>query len=111
MPFELDDLPFAGRSPRKAQGGLIDFRSRATEPHAFGARNHLADETRRLGLDRGLARKQNALFDLRDNRIAQGLRTVAEDHRTHAEVVIDQAIAIDIMQIGAIPAFEYERCR
>ena len=63
------------------------------------------------GLDRRLARKQNSLFDLRHNRIAQGLWTVAEDHRTHAEVVIDQAIAIDIMQIRAIPAFEYERRR
>ena len=36
---------------------------------------------------------------------------VAEDHRPHAEVVVDQPVAVDVEEVGALGALEHQRRR
>ena len=51
------------------------------------------------------------LLDLPVAARADHRRAVAEDHRAHAEIIVDQPVAIDVMKIGAFAALEDERRR
>ena len=108
MPFELDDRFPVGRGPRQADRRLHHLGPGRAEPHPLGAGNVLADEGRRLELDLRLAGKEDSLVELAPYRVEDHCRVVPEDHRPHAEVVVDELGAISVEQIGTLAALDDE---
>src|SRR5690606_38989063 len=76
------------------------------EAYALGARDHRADQPCRLELQLALAAIEQAAIELRLGRRDDVRRGMPEDHRTQRHVVVDQAIAVDVMEIDAVGALE-----
>ena len=111
MAVEFHHHPPAGGGAGEAQGGLDRLRAGGIEADPLGAGDHLADQPGRLELDIALATVKNSAGKLVFGGLADVGGGVAEDHRAHAEVVVDQPVGIDIEQIGAIGMVEHQRGR
>ncbi len=108
MALELQDDAPARRGAGEADRRLHHLGTRGAEADALGAGHDLADEPRRLRLDFALPGEENAPIDLPVDRGADRRRAVPEDHRAHAEVIVDQPVAVGVEEIGAFPALEDE---
>ena len=98
-----------GERARQAERALHRLRAGRVEADALGAGNHLANQAGSLGLDGTLAPEQDAAAKLLFHGAPHVGRRVAEDHRAHAEVVVDQSIAIDVDQIRTVGVIEHQR--
>src|ERR1700676_5494550 len=98
MALELDDRAASGDGTREPQRRLYRLGAGRTEAHALRRGEELADQLLRLELDLALAAEQDPAFDLFADRVGHRLRSVAEDHRPHPEVVVDQSVAIDVVE-------------
>ena len=101
-----------GRS-RRARGASRPARPPSPRSRSACARRRA--RTRRRGAPpRPRARpgrRTGCPIDLIPDRLTQRLRAVAEDHRAHAEIVVDQPVAIDVEEVGPLGALEHERRR
>ena len=109
--LELHDRGPPGRRARQPDRGLHHLGPRAVEAHLLGAGHQRVDEAGGLVLDLGLGGEEQPVLELPAHRVDHRRRIVAEDHRPHAEVVVDQPVAIDVEQVGALPALDDERRR
>ena len=110
MAFEFQDD--AACRWRRAPGGrrpapLPNRRSRNGCAGREGMRSH-----RMRGgfeFDLRLAGIENALVDLILDRLLHALGRMAQYHRAHAAIIVDQPVAIGIDQIRALAALEHQR--
>ena len=108
MALELDhDVP-AGRRAGEPQRDLHDLRSGRAEAHPLGAGHEFAEQPGRLELDLCLAGEQDAVAQLALDRCDYRRRVVAQDDRAHGEVVVDQAVAVDVDQVGPFAPGEHQ---
>ena len=98
MAFEFQDDPLARGGARQAESGLGHFRAGGAEADALGRGNAFADDAGGLEFDLGLAGVKNALVDLFLDRLLHALGRMAQDHRAHAAVIIDQPVAVAVQQ-------------
>src|SRR5690606_32363257 len=70
-----------------------------------------AEEPCGFDLDRGLAGKMDGAVDHLLDRVAHRLRAVAEDHGAHAGIVVDEAVAVGVKEVGALAAGKDEGMR
>ena len=96
-------MRLAGGGARQAEGGLRHFRTGGAEADALGGGNAFAEDAGGFEFDLRLAGVKNALVDLVLDRLLHGLGRVAQHHRAHAAVIVDQPVAIGIDQIGPSP--------
>jgi hypothetical protein len=57
----------------------------------------------------GLSGKEYAVIELCARGLDHRRGIVPEDHRPHAEVIIDQPVAIDVVQVGPFSAADDQR--
>ena len=106
---ELEDPVAAGRGPGEAEGGHRGLGARRDEPDLLDRRDGVGD----LGgeLDLGLGRGAEAGTELRGrgDRL-DGLRVgVAEEQRAPRHHPVDVAVAVDVLEVGALAAAGEER--
>jgi hypothetical protein len=70
-----------------------------------------ADQPRRLELDLGLRGEEDSLIELRLDGVDDDHRVVAEDHRSHAEIVADELVAVGVEEVRALAARDDQRGR
>ena len=109
MAFEFQDDALAGGGARQAEGGLGHFRSGRSETDALGRGDAFAENPGGFELDLRLAGIKNALVDLVLDRLLHTGGRVAQHHGAHAAIIIDQAVAIGVDQIGTLAALEHQR--
>jgi hypothetical protein len=100
--FALEDRRAPGCCAGQPQGRLDGLGARAVEAHAVGARDEFAHEAGGLVLDLRLGREEEALVDLRLHGADHLGRVVPEDHGPHAEIVVDQPVAVGVENVGAL---------
>ena len=76
---------------------------------ALGAGNALAENPGGLEFDLRLAGIKNAFIDLILHRLLDGPGRMAQHHRAHAAIIVDQPVAVGIEQIGAFAAGKDQR--
>ena len=69
----------------------------------------LAEDLGGFEFDLRLAGIENALVDLVLDRLLHAFGRVAQHHRAHAAIIIDQPVAVGIDQIRAFAALEHQR--
>ena len=106
--FEFHDGAAAGGGAGEAHGGLGDFGAGRAEAQALGAGDAFADDAGGLVFDRRLAGEENALFDLLLDGCLHACGAMAEDHGAHAAIIVDDLVAIDVIEIGAFAMGEHQ---
>ena len=107
--LELHHHAAAGGGAGDAQRRLHGFGTAGAEAHPLGAGDHLAHQAGGFGFQAGLAAVEDAAVELGLHGGNHVGRVVAQDHRAHGEVVVDQAVAVGVDQAGAFAAFQHQR--
>ena len=106
---EFDDSVSARKAASYTDGAHGRFGTGADESNALHARKGLEDQ---LGDSRFVFRRSavgSPLLGGLDDRLDHARFGVSEDHRPPGSDVIDEPIAIEIVQIGALGTFDKER--
>ena len=106
LEFQHDAAICCGSGDPKSR--LDGLGAGGAEAHPFGAGDHFADQAGGFGFEAGLAAVEDAAVELRADGGDHVGRGVAEDHRAHGEVIVDQAVAVGVGQDGAFAAFQDE---
>src|SRR5579871_5222295 len=111
-PLEAHHFIATRECARETQAVDDRFGARVAEAYLLDAGHGCDDLVRKLRL---LGRRQcehgAARLDLLDHRGCHADRSMAEDHGTQTEQVVDVGIAIDIKQIRALAALDKQRIR
>ncbi|CAH1665786.1 hypothetical protein BOSEA31B_12895 [Hyphomicrobiales bacterium] len=106
---ELDDLDPAGRGARHAQGELDRLGPGADETRLLGRGHTIGDQLRQPRLAAMDARGSQPVAHLVPDGGEDGRRRMPQDQRPVTERVVDEAIAVDIDDMGALAPLDRDR--
>ena len=109
--LELHDLAPPGLGPGQPDGGLVGFRARGGEANQLGAGHQLAHPLRQFDLHLVLAGIELTQRQTVGHRLQDRFRRVPQDDGSVGQGVVDEAVAVDIDQPGALAALVEDRDR
>jgi hypothetical protein len=111
VPLELDDLVASGAGARQSQGRLHRLAASVGEDDLLDAGQHLRQQLGESNLVLVLGAEGVAARELsRDARVDGGV-VGADDQRPPGERVVEQPLAVDVEEVGAVGTFVVQRHR
>ncbi len=107
--FELDDAVAAGGTTRQADRRQRGLGAGVDHAHHLARWHQAGDGFGHGHFGRARRTEGQAVVDRLLHRLAHGRVVVADDHRAPGTDVVDVAVAVDVVQVGAIGAFDEER--
>ena len=108
--FELNDFVAAGEAARQTNGAHGRFGTGVYHPHHIHGRHQLGHQGRHFHFHFSRRAKAQAAGGRFDHRIADRRVVVAQHHRTPGADIIDIGFTVDVIEVGAIRAFDKQRC-
>ena len=110
-PFELEDAVAAGGCAGHSDGAHRGFGAGADEAHALDRRHQRADTLGKLDLERAGRAEAGAVPGRRGQRFHERARGVAVNQGTPRHHVVDERVAVDVLDAGARRAADEQgRC-
>ena len=110
-PFELDDPIASRRGPRHTHGAHRRFGARADEPDPLDRRHQRAYALAQRRFERARRPEAGAEACGSRQRLYQPHRRVAVDERSPRHHVVDEPVAVDVLDAGAGRAPDEQRRR
>jgi hypothetical protein len=107
--FELDNPLPAGCGTRDADGAHGGLGARAHEADALERRHQPSDAFAELDFERARRAVARAVLDGISERVHQAARRMAVDQRAPRHHVVDELVAVDVHEAGAVRPLDEER--
>ena len=109
-PFKFDDFVTAGKATGQANGAHRRFGTGVHHPHHIHRGDQFGHQLRHFDFHFRRRAKAQAAFRGFNHRVANGRMVMAQYHGSPGADIIDIRFTVDIVQPGAVGAFDKQRC-